>query len=193
MRIVYFIFYTRILFYFTFSPILNYFHIISLCKRGRPFPSCDVEFLNSCFYTAWWWLYKPKPGRQVIYNIAKESVGCDLLLLWGTEIYKLTSDCSLGRKDPQMDRNFPSFKKPEPSLPCFQHPHIVSQRSSVHIFLTYFFTVPFNITLHISRNIQSGIFPSGFSTTTLMHFSDIPFVLPDPPIHKQMCIVCRRL
>jgi hypothetical protein len=26
------------------------FNIVSLCKRGRPFPSCGVEFLRSCFY-----------------------------------------------------------------------------------------------------------------------------------------------
>jgi hypothetical protein len=58
---------------------LNYFHtkcfilynIISLCKT-RPFPSCDVEFLNSCFYRAWWWLYKPKPGCSIIFNKAKK-------------------------------------------------------------------------------------------------------------------------
>jgi hypothetical protein len=71
-----------ILYIFT---ILNYLHTkhfvlcntISLCKRGRPFPSCDVEFLNSCFYRAWWLLHMSKPGRSVIFNEAKKSVGCD--------------------------------------------------------------------------------------------------------------------
>jgi hypothetical protein len=77
--------------------ILNYFHtkhfilynIISLCKRDRPFTSCDVEFLNSCFYTAWRRLYKPKPGRPIIFNKAKRSVGRDWFPLWWTEIYTL--------------------------------------------------------------------------------------------------------
>jgi hypothetical protein len=84
-RVTRFTFYTHfysILYIFT---ILNYFdtkhfilyNIISIRKRGRPFPSCDVVLLNSCFYGAWWWLHKPKLGRSVIFNKAKKSVGRD--------------------------------------------------------------------------------------------------------------------
>jgi hypothetical protein len=54
------------------------FNTISLCKSVRPLPSCDVEFLNSCFYRAWWCLCKPKPDRQILFNKVIKSVGFDI-------------------------------------------------------------------------------------------------------------------
>jgi hypothetical protein len=103
-----------ILYIFT---ILSYFHIkyftlyiiISLCKRGRPFPSCDVEFLNSCFYKAWWWLYKSKPGRPII-------------LIRQRKVF-VTTTISYIIYVPWFPRNFCRNGAPTPRLPMFATYH----------------------------------------------------------------------
>jgi hypothetical protein len=55
-----------------------------MSHEGKGLPSCDIEFLSSCFCKVWLWLYKQKPGRQITFNKVK-SFGCDRSF-WGIEI-----------------------------------------------------------------------------------------------------------
>jgi hypothetical protein len=62
---------------------------VGMCRQRQTFHFLSIQGLflmwhrvsQVIFYRTWWWLYKPKPGRQITFNKVR-SVGCD----WGIGI-----------------------------------------------------------------------------------------------------------